>query len=100
VKRMLFGSMIAMLFLAKSVGACSIAFTPSGQEIVKKSDLILHAVALDYVKLPKYYPRKDSYFTTGPADSTVRFQVVEVVKGKYEAKEIVLQGFLGNLAGC
>jgi hypothetical protein len=96
MKRMVFGCLIVMLLFAKSVVGCSITFTPSGQEVVKESDLILHVVAVDYAKLPRYDPRKDNHFTTGPADSTVRFRVVEVVKGKYDAKEIVLTGFLGN----
>ena len=98
MKRVMF--LILIILVSKPVLACSIAGDGKehqvGKEIVQFSDLILHVVALDYVKLPRYDPRKDSFFTNASADSTVRFRVVEVVKGKYEPKEIVLSGFLGN----
>src|SRR3989344_1457548 len=96
MKKILFSFLILVLFFAKSAAACSVVGPlPTPKELVKESDLILNVVASDYAKLPGYDPRKDNFFTTGPADSTVRFRVVEVVKGKYESKEIVLSGFLG-----
>ena len=98
MKKVLLGFVLVLLFLfAKSAVACSVVGPlPTPQELVKESDLILNVVASDYAKLPRYDPRKDNFFMTGPADSTVRFRVAEVIKGKYEPKEIVLEGFLGN----
>lgn len=78
-----------VLFPVEQALACSVIESVTAKEGVHVAELILHVRALEYVS-----PPKDDWITTGPAPSTIRFQIVEVVKGKHEQKEIVLNGYL------
>lgn len=95
MKKITIGFLLVILLLGNSALACSVAGpTPTAKEGVSAAELILHVQALEYVKQPEFTAEGDMLFTTGLAPSTVRFRVVEVVKGKYPSQEIVLNGYL------
>jgi hypothetical protein len=67
---------------------CSVSGIPSPPELVQQTSLIVRARASDYVVAPS------------PSDlallGTIRFEVLEVVKGTLSAREVQLRGYLSD----
>ena|SRR5687768_944091 len=82
------------LFLAFSRAAepCSITGPVLPEEIVRGSDAIVRAIAVEYARPPK----DPTIWTTGEPDSQVRFRTIEVVKGRDVPSVIVLPGYIDD----
>jgi hypothetical protein len=59
--------------------------------MVSGADLIVHAIAVDYMIAPSGTAR-----TSGVPDTRIRFRVESVEKGIYTAAELVLPGYLSG----
>lgn len=56
--------------------------------MVNQADVIVRVMAVEYVVAPR-----PNVWTTGEPDSTIRFKVHEVIRGKTEP-ELILPGYL------
>ena len=62
---------------------------PSTAQMVNDADFIVRAAALEYVSRPSD-PR---IWTTGTPDSTIRFQILEIIRGPV-ISDLILPGYL------
>jgi hypothetical protein len=84
---------LAVVFLSvMDAYPCSLTHDVSSTEMVKNADAIVRATAVEYVKPPRrFFP----VWTSGEPDTTVRFKVLEVVRGTMPS-ELILPGYLGD----
>ncbi len=90
MKRVLFLAVLSsvMLLLAQaSVQACRIKPTPP-EELVQQADVIVRATADSYDKAPE-----GDLWTTGLPKSTVKFKVIETLKGEL-TEPFLIYGYL------
>ena len=81
----------ALLFMiAREAAPCTIAGPVSPEEVVRAADAIVRVTAVEYVHPPK----DPTIWTTGVPDSQVRFQIIEVLKGRDVPSLILLPGYL------
>jgi ketosteroid isomerase-like protein len=81
---------VFLLGAAAAAEPCTIMGRVSPQEIVEGAEAIVRATAIDYVVPPK----DPQIRTTGVPDSTVRFAVTKVLKGRAVPAEIILPGYV------
>jgi hypothetical protein len=86
-----FALSVALCF-PKVALACSRVSPISIPEMIRRADAIVRVVAVEY-KTP---PDNPSSMTTGVPESTIRFSVLEIVRGSGIAKELILPGYLSN----
>jgi hypothetical protein len=84
-------ALVAVILSATDAHPCSLAKPVSSLEMVKQSDVIVRATAVEYAMAP----RNPNIWTTGEPDSMVRFKVLEVIRGRMSS-ELVLPGYLVN----
>ena len=84
---------LAVVFLSvMDAYPCSLTHDVSSTEMVKNADAIVRATAVEYVKPPRrFFP----VWTSGEPDTTVRFKVLEVIRGTMPS-ELILPGYLGD----
>lgn len=76
---------------AADAAACSRMSEVVPEEIVAQADLIVRATAVEYDVAPA-----GSIRTTGTPESTVRFEIQEIVKGRKAPTEITLPAYLND----
>ena len=83
----------AALFLASVDGyACSRRDAVSSVDMVNHADAIVRAAAVEYVKPPRrFFP----VWTDGEPDTTVRFEVFEIIRGPMPSL-LILPGYLSD----
>jgi len=83
----------ATLFLSSVDGyACSRRDSVSSVDMVNQADAIVRATAGEYVKPPRrFFP----VWTTGEPETTIRFKVLEVIRGSMPP-ELILPGYLSE----
>jgi hypothetical protein len=81
------------LFLASVDGyACSRRDAVSSVDMVNHADAIVRAAAVEYVKPPRrFFP----VWTDGEPDTTVRFEVLEIIRGPMPSL-LILPGYLSD----
>ena len=82
---------LATMLYAGKVRACTVAAEISNVEMVNKAEVIVRATAVKYASPPA----DPHVWTTGEPDSTIQFQVSEVIRGPM-MKELILHGYLVN----
>lgn len=80
---------LAILPLLPPAAQCCFAHVISNFELVRMADAIVEARALKYATPPA----DPNVITTGVPDSTVRFEVVEMIRGS-RISDLVLPGYL------
>src|SRR5438105_3985913 len=90
------GFAIAILGIAivrvAALSACDRIGPVVPEAMVASADLIVRATAVDYSKMPSSVGR-----TSGSPESTVRFRIEEVVKGRPAFADLDLPAYLGGL---
>ena len=83
----------AALFLTSVDGyACSRPDAVSSVDMVNDADGIVRAAAVEYVKRPRrFFP----VWTDGEPDTTIRFRVLEVIRGSMPS-QLILPGYLSD----
>jgi hypothetical protein len=79
---------IAVILLTDAY-PCTRAGPVSSIEMVKQADAIVRATAMGYAVAP----RNPNTWTTGEPDSTIRFKVLEVIRGPM-LPDLILPGYL------
>ena len=84
--------LLSVLLLAKasSIQACQIIKSTPPEELVAQADVIVRATADSYDKAPEGNLR-----TTGLPESTVKFKIVETLKGKV-SEPLLIYGYLSD----
>jgi hypothetical protein len=80
---------LAPIVSATDAYSCSRVTPVSSVEMVQQADAIMRVTAVEYARPP----RDPSMHTAGLPDSTVRFKVLEVIRGRSTSK-LVLPGYL------
>jgi len=74
---------------AMPVLGCMPTEVPSPKKLVERADLIVRATALEALTIT---PRRGEKIVDGPVE-VIRFQIDEVIKGKFEQAAIMLDGW-------
>ena len=82
-------ALLSTVILSTNVYPCSRYSPVSNVEMVKQADAIVRGKAVEY----SVVPRNPNVFTTGEPDSTIRFEVLEVIRGPI-SRELILPGYL------
>jgi hypothetical protein len=82
---------VALVALPSSMRPCTVPHLLEPSKLVDGAALIVRAVPVEYV-----VPPDGEWLTKGTPPSTIRFRVVEVLKGSAAVREIVLHGYLGE----
>jgi hypothetical protein len=80
---------VVTVLLATYAYPCSLGGEISSTQMVKKADAIVRVSAVEYASAPK----DPNMFTNGEPDSTIRFKVLEVIRGRVST-ELILPGYL------
>jgi hypothetical protein len=83
--------LIAALLFSPTAFPCSIEGGISNVHLVEAADAIVRATAVEYANPPA----NTGFLTTGVPDSTIRFRILETLRGKVPA-ELVLPGYLAD----
>ena len=86
-------ALVCGLVATRPGAACTVGGpTPRPEQIVAKATWVVRVKAVEYAE-----PPADEHIrTTGRAEAVVRFQVVEVLKGKGLTGDLELNGYLEN----
>jgi len=90
--RGLFHASVLVVCTAALALPCTIVGSISPNEMVRRADAIVRAVAVEYATAPA----NPGALTTGVPDSVVRFKIAEVLKGKAVPQELLLPGYLSE----
>jgi hypothetical protein len=90
MKRVLFLAVLpsVMLLLAQGLAQACSSRVPTPEELVEQADVIVRATADSYDKAPE-----DNRWTTGLPKSTVKFKVIETLKGEL-TEPLLIYGYL------
>ena len=88
-RRIYFLAFVPMI-LWGSAYPCSLIEDVSSTKMVKEADAIVRAEAAEYIKAPRNFPKES---TTGEPNSTIRFKVLEVIRGSLPSN-LILPGYL------
>jgi hypothetical protein len=80
---------VAVIVSATDGYACSRMSPVSSVEMVKQADAIVRVTAAEYASPPQ----NPNVWTTGEPDSTIRFKVLEVIRGRVSS-QLILPGYL------
>jgi hypothetical protein len=90
VKFVGFAGLVIGLFGTTSVYPCSRSTPVSNVEMIGKADVIVRALAEEYAVPPK----KSGYVGNFMPESTIRFKILEVIRGKISGDSLIIHGTL------
>jgi len=96
VRKLSLLGVVLALSVADEAISCSLLRAPSSVEMVAGAELIVRATAVEHAVVPGMIRNGREVRTTGVPDSRIRFRVESVIKGKYEAADLVLPGYLSD----
>jgi hypothetical protein len=82
-------TVVATILSATHAYACQRVNSVSSVEMVKQADAIVRATAVEYASAPQ----NPSMLTMGQLDSTIRFKVLEVIRGQVPS-HLILPGYI------